>query len=191
MKGVSGAPAGRLGRSPLACGTQQSAVGDACQHGCDVPVCLQPRQRETAVSSISSPDTALDLVQQGRSLAACTGPDYGFDLSPDSSRFGVSWVNDTTERCCDRGSSASEREDAMMGWLLLGGETRDWRPGRRSQPRPPEHTPWTPVFLSPSAKQGKGWTERPGSCACRLASSRFLPSGFGEIAQTGPGRPPE
>lgn len=45
------------------------------------------------------------------------------------------------------------------------------------------------VFLSPSAKQGKGWTERPGSCVLspRLASSRFLPSGFGEIAQTGPG----
>lgn len=49
-----------------------------------------------------------------------------------------------------------------------------WRPGRRSQPRPPEHTPWTPVFLSPSAKQGKGWTERPGSCACRLASPRLV-----------------
>lgn len=55
--------------------------------------------------------------------------------------------------------------------------TRDWRPGRRSQPRPSEYTPWTLSFLSPSAKQGKGWTERPGSCLVaspRLASPRLV-----------------
>ena len=50
--------------------------------------------------------------------------------------------------------------------------TRDWRPGRRSQPRPSEYTPWTLSFLSPSAEQGKGWTERPGSCL--VASPRLV-----------------
>lgn len=46
-------------------------------------------------------------------------------------------------------------------------------------------------YLRPR-KQGKGWTERPGSSrlvSSRLASPRLLPSGFGEIAQIGPGRP--
>lgn len=51
--------------------------------------------------------------------------------------------------------------------------TRDWRPGRRSQPRPSEYTPWTLSLLSPSAEQGKRRTERPGSCL--VASPRLVP----------------
>lgn len=72
------------------------------------------------------------------------------------------------------------------------------RPGRPSQPRPSEYTHPGPLsFLSPSAKhraRKSGWTERPGSCvSCRLASPGLVSFllDFGEIAQTGPGRPRE
>lgn len=90
MKGVSGAPAGRLGRSPLACWTQQSAVGDVCQHGCDVLAVLAAKAEGDGLFStqaLGALDTALDLLQQGRVLAACLIPISIFDLRPDPSRY--------------------------------------------------------------------------------------------------------
>lgn len=45
-----------------------------CQHGCDVRAAKAETHTERDLSSISSPDTALDLLQQGRVLAACLVP---------------------------------------------------------------------------------------------------------------------
>lgn len=57
--------------------------------------CLQPRQRATT-SAISSPDTALDLVQQGRGLAACLAPISILILVPIRADI-VSRMSGTTE----------------------------------------------------------------------------------------------
>lgn len=123
--------------------------------------CLQPRQRE----SISSPDTALDLVQQGRALAACLAPISILISVP--IRVGiVSWMRVTTEM------GQLKKVEVMM--MMMARSERQGTGDRGddlSLDHPNTHT-LDAVFLSPSAKQGKGWTERPGSCV--FASPRLV-----------------
>lgn len=67
--------------------------------------------------------------------------------------------------------------------------TRD-RGDDLSLDHPNTHTLDRCLFISVRSKEKAGPSVL-ARVSCRLASSRFLPSGFGEIAQIGPGRPRE